>query len=52
MANDPQHEADLQAQISAALARRGQRQPGSGEPRIEPTFGLGGMGPGGERAAP
>jgi cell division septation protein DedD len=53
MAADPQHEVDLQAQISAALARRSQRPAGAGgDPRIEPTLGLGGMGPGAERAAP
>jgi cell division septation protein DedD len=54
MAADPtQHEADLQAQISAALARRSQRPAAAGgAPRIEPTLGLGGMGPGAERAAP
>jgi len=53
MAADPQHDVDLQAQISAALARRSQRPAGAGgDPRIEPTLGLGGMGPGAERAAP
>jgi cell division septation protein DedD len=53
MASDPsQNEIDLQAQISSALARRSQRQPAGGDPRIEPTLGLGGMGPGSERAAP
>jgi cell division septation protein DedD len=53
MANDPSHEIDLQAQISAALARRSGRQPGTGgDARMEPTLGLGGMGPGSERAAP
>lgn len=53
MASDPsQNEIDLQAQISSALARRSQRQPAGGDPRIEPTLGLGGMGPGAERAAP
>lgn len=53
MANDPSQEVDLQAQISSALARRSQRQAGpGGDARMEPTLGLGGMGPGSERAAP
>jgi cell division septation protein DedD len=43
---------DLQAQISAALARRGQRQQAGSTPRIEPTLGLGGMGPGADRGTP
>ncbi|MGH6939925.1 SPOR domain-containing protein [Hypericibacter sp.] len=53
MANDPSQEVDLQAQISSALARRSGRQAGpGGDARLEPTLGLGGMGPGSERAAP
>jgi hypothetical protein len=53
MASDPsQNDSDLQAQISAALARRGQRQTsGAVDPRLEPTLGLGGMGPGSARPA-
>ncbi|MFZ5791823.1 MAG: SPOR domain-containing protein [Pseudomonadota bacterium] len=53
MASDHnQGDEDLQAQISAALARRGQRQQAGGAPRIEPTLGLGGMGPGADRGTP
>lgn len=54
MASDhKQGDEDLQAQISAALARRSQRQqPGGAAPRIEPTLGLGGMGPGADRGVP
>jgi hypothetical protein len=54
MASDPsQNDPDLQAQISAALARRSQRQTtGAADPRLEPTLGLGGMGPGSARPAP